>query len=113
MSNKVFTILHDMVESNGKTIKENNLAIKHKIPIGSLVEVKFDEWFGDGACWKVQARLFVDAHTRDCDGTPLYTLRSSYQRFYGFGEQGLKPIEVTTEISRGEDALEGGLTNEQ
>ncbi len=64
----------DIVEENGKTIKENNMEIKHNIPIGSLVEVKYDRWHGKGACEKVHARLWVISHDRDCDGTPLYSL---------------------------------------
>lgn len=66
----------DIIEENGKTIEQNNLEKKHNIPIGTLVEVKYDEWFGDGACQKVHARLWVVSHDRDCDGTPLYTLSS-------------------------------------
>lgn len=63
-----------IVESNNKTIRENNLEIKHRIPIGTLVEFKYDEWFEGGACRKSHARMFVAHHSRDCDGTPLYTL---------------------------------------
>lgn len=61
-------------DPNGLTIREANAQIQHKYPIGTLVQVKFDTWFGDGACMKVEARLWVLEHTRDCDGTPLYTL---------------------------------------
>jgi len=64
----------DIKEDNGKTIKENNMKIKHNIPIGSLVEIKYDEVGGDGSCQKVHARLWVVEHTRDCDGTPMYNL---------------------------------------
>lgn len=64
----------DIVQDNGKTIRENNLARSHNIPIGTLVEVKYDTWEGDGACLKVHARLWVISHDRDCDGTPLYSL---------------------------------------
>lgn len=99
-------LLHDMLEANGKTIKENNLEEKHSIPIDTLVEVKFNSWFGDGACWKVHARLWVDSHTRDCDGTPLYTLRSNCDKFYGFNESSLTPVKVTPELIYGEGALE-------
>ena len=52
----------NLVEENGKTIKENNLNKEHKIPIGSLVEI-------DDVC-----RLYVVNYSRDCDGTPLYNL---------------------------------------
>lgn len=107
----------DIVEANGKTWRENNLAIEHGIPIGTLVEVKFDSWFGEGACWKVQARLWVVAHTRDCDGTPLYSLSQwrdpeialvppfAHDARGGFGEESLTPIAVTPELIRGESAL--------
>lgn len=107
--------ISDIVCTNGRTIKEHNLEIKHNIPIGTLVEVKFDEWFGDGACWKVHARLFVVDHNRDCDGSPLYTLshwqspdiwKLPGQAFSGFNETRLCPIEVTERLREGYDCLE-------
>lgn len=55
--------LHDFVEENGKTIKENNLEKQHKFLVGDLVEIQ-----------KSGVRMFVVAQTRDCDGTPLYSL---------------------------------------
>lgn len=64
----------DIVEENGKTIRQNNQEKTHDLPVGTLVEVKYDEWFDGGACSKVQARLWVWSHDRDCDGTPLYSL---------------------------------------
>ncbi len=109
----------DMVEENGKTVRENNMAIKHKIPIGTLVEVKYDEWFGDGACSKVHARLFVVEHGRDCDGTPLYGLgklpydpeayamsRDTWMVDSNFGEEGLTPVKMSEDIRKGQDSLE-------
>lgn len=114
---KTFFLIHNLVEPNGKTIRENNLAKEHRIPVGTLVEVKFDEWFGDGACLKAHARLWVVKHTRDCDGTPLYSL-SAHQdpewalgRFstftrHGFGEERLISIEVTPDLVYGRGALE-------
>lgn len=124
----------DIVEPNGKTIRENNLERKHAIPISTLVEVKYDTWHGDGACEKVHARLFVLLHTRDCDGTPLYTLgrhppsadpewvkpedllglsfsprhllaESWYGAKHHMGEEGLVPVEVTPALIRGDDTL--------
>lgn len=63
--------LSDRIEENGKTVKENNLTIPHKIPIGALVEVcNLDE----GYKHHEGVRLFVVYHQRDCDGTPLYCL---------------------------------------
>lgn len=67
-------VLSNMVESNGKTVRENNTAIPHNIPVGTLVEVHFDEWHGDGACEKTHARLWVIEQGRDCDGSPMYWL---------------------------------------
>ncbi len=107
--------ISDIVCENGKTTKENNLEIQHKIPIGTLVEVKFDGWFGDGACWKVHARLYVVSHDRDCDGTPLYRLSRwtspqihelPGQSFGGLNEESLHPVEVTQKLKDGIGVLE-------
>ena len=100
----------DIVEKNGKTIRENNLALRHNIPIGTLVEVKFDSWFGGGACWKVHARLWVVSHTRDCDGTPLYSIgrykKINVDRHHGFSEESLTVVDVTPDVADGIGALE-------
>lgn len=54
----------------GKTYREENNALTHKIPLGVMVEVKGDEYDT-----KMNGlRLWVVKHTRDCDGTPLYGL---------------------------------------
>ena len=103
-------VLHDFVEPNGKTIRENNLERTHAIQIGTLVEVKFDDWCGGGACMKIHARLWVVRHGRDCDGTPLYSLDTcqepfGHPKFNGFSERSLTPVEVTPAIVRGEEAL--------
>lgn len=66
--------IKNIVEDNGKTVEHNNIKKNHNIPIGALVEVKYNQWLGDGCCVKVHARLWVVGHGRDCDGTPLYTL---------------------------------------
>jgi hypothetical protein len=126
--------IHDIKEANGKTIKENNLEKKHKIAIGSLVEVKYKRWHGEGACEIVYARLWVHSHDRDCDGTPLYSLSPNYYTIYsgakihfdgrilrdsiakkilgdirsGFPEECLKEIRVTEELKRGYGSLEWG-----
>ena len=65
----------DLIESNGKTIKENNLSIKHLYDVGELVQLS------NGV------RAFVYQQTRDCDGTPLYTLTldDHYNDPSGFG----------------------------
>lgn len=46
-----------------KIINESAELMPHTIPVGSLVEL-------DDDC----VRLYVVAHHRDCDGTPLYAL---------------------------------------
>lgn len=87
---------------------------EHKIPIGTLVEVKFDEWLTGGACYKIHARLWVVEHTRDCDLTPLYSISrwknpESAKRFggvhHGFCEDSMEVVEITEELERGVDAL--------
>lgn len=89
--------LHDIVEENGKTIRENNLEIPHTIPVGSLVEVTYEDsdLFG--------LRLFLVMHIRDCNGKPLNYLSShledmnegrSYSRMtVGFEDEDLKVIK--------------------
>ncbi len=109
-------LFHDLKLKDGRTIREHNMELKHNIPIGALVEVKFDAWFGGGACWKVHARLWVVRHDRDCDGTPLYllsrwddlsVLRMSPGDYHsGISEEALTVIDVTPEIVRGDGNLE-------
>lgn len=56
-------IFKDIVEKNGKTIFQNNLQQKHSLAEGTKVT------YSDGSTY------IVAALTRDCDGTPLYTLQ--------------------------------------
>ena len=115
-------LLKDFAEANGKTIYENNMARAHKLKIGSLVEVTVadspDEYQNQ---LRQGLRLYVVAHTRDCDGTPLYTLsfdKTAYKRFEaikrtdsewhralvqgrldnGYSEEGLKLIAEPNDI---------------
>ena len=111
-------VIHDLVNpETGKTYREENLELKHNIPVGALVEVQWDAWFGDGACWKVHARLWVVGHNRDCDGTPLYSLSrwrdpdfalhfAIGSSHHGFGEEDLTVIKITDAIKEGYNALE-------
>ena len=120
-----------IVEENGKTIRENNMEKDHNIPVGALVEVKMDSWYGDGACDKTHARLWVIEQGRDCDGTPLYWLSFTpkhkwenikvqfdewtvdgdlaQKMFYkvcgGFLEKSLTVIEVTDDLVYGTGSL--------
>ena len=68
-------IVYNEVEANGKTRRENNLETQHKIPLLSLVEVLGENSPTDyKSNHHAGLRLWVVAHARDCDGTPLYTL---------------------------------------
>ena len=69
------TFISETVEQNGKTIKQNNLEKKkHNIELGTLVEITSDDTLHDEEDQHNGLRLFVVQHTRDCDGTPLYSL---------------------------------------
>lgn len=73
-----YHLYSEIVESNGKTIRENNLEIQHKFPLGSIVTLNFDNTVDSrhGIGYKGQANLYVVGHHRDCDGEPLYSLAS-------------------------------------
>ncbi len=112
-----FQLVHQMINpKTGNTYKEDNLKIPHNIPIGTLVECKFDTWHSGGACAKYHVRLWVIRHDRDCDGTPLYTIsrwKGTWLEVQDFGghhhglpEEMLTPIQVTPELEAGHDALE-------
>lgn len=53
--------------------------MQHNIPLGSIVEIVFQDSDNDSDTFGL--RLFVVQHTRDCDGTPLYGL--SFKRKAG------------------------------
>lgn len=63
----------------GKTFREENKTKRHNIPLGTLVEVDFDDTYLESP--KKGLRLFVVSHDRDCDGTPLYSL--SFDKNWG------------------------------
>ncbi len=58
----------NILGKHGKTIREENLEKQHAIPLKTLVEVNVPYIEEHGL------RAFVCEHTRDCDGTPLYSL---------------------------------------
>jgi hypothetical protein len=69
-------MVSDIVEGNGKTIRQNNMEKTHEIPLGALVEITSeDSIYEDDPTNGL--RLFVVNHSRDCDGTPLYDLSFS------------------------------------
>lgn len=69
-TNNVGEVVHNLTNpKTGRTYREDNLQRQHKIPIGTLVEIRHDlPQLEDGF------RLHVVQHTRDCDGEPLYSL---------------------------------------
>jgi len=96
----VIQMAHDLPSDViGKTWKKKNLEITHKISLWSLVEINYEDAPNKGV------RLLVCKHTRDCDGTPLYSLtwdRNYYEQFVnnqymtvstnGYSEEDLKVI---------------------
>lgn len=75
MSNEYATF-GDIVEANGKTIRQNNLAMKHTLPLGTLVEAEVSVEMAKGTFLTGKAKFYVFTHDRDCDGTPLYGIAS-------------------------------------
>lgn len=70
----------------GKTYREENNEKTHNIPLGTLVELDFNDSHLESP--RKGLRLFVVHHDRDCDGTPLYSL--SFNKNWKpnmFGEQ--------------------------
>lgn len=94
-------MIHDTVEENGLTRKQNNLNKIHNIPLGSLVQVEFEKHGSAGVSVLISGRMRVIAHARDCDGTPLYTLGYWWPTFSesplegGFLEDSLTVIDGT------------------
>jgi len=104
-------LFHDLVEENGRTIRENNFAREHKFPLGTLVEVQWNEWLGEGACWTIHARLWIVNQYRDYDGSPLYRLGEYKTKHRGewhgktfnpFSEGQLRTVELTEDVRTGE-----------
>ena len=100
--NKDIYFVHDFVEKNGKTIKDNNLNIQHRLSVGTLVEIRNStredwEWTG--------MRMYICKHTRDRDGYPLYSLgpKETKDRFnwsHGFTEDCLREVRSHKKIKR-------------
>jgi hypothetical protein len=70
MNDKIINVA-DIKMPSGKTWREENLELKHRFKEGDLVT------FTDSYSQKdkvIKQDLYVQQATRDCDGTPLYTL---------------------------------------
>lgn len=72
-----FVVFGDIVESNGKTIRQNNLEKEHKFKIGDLVEACTSKFHGNGSSEIIKGHFFIVDLGRDCDGTPLYSLSTT------------------------------------
>lgn len=73
ISNMKIINISDLVNPDtGKSYRQENNERIHNIPVGTLVEVDFDDECLESP--KKGLRLFVVGHDRDCDGTPLYSL---------------------------------------
>lgn len=78
--------LIDPNDSQGRTYREINLSTKHQFSLDDLVELN------------TGARLFIAKLTRDCDGTPLYSLSPDVEDghvkwIYGYSEDNLKLVK--------------------
>lgn len=76
--------LKDPSDQQGRTYREINQAKHHKFGIGLLVEL-------ENGC-----RLRIAKRTRDCDGTPLYSLTATTASYitptllHGYAEDGMQ-----------------------
>jgi hypothetical protein len=80
--------LTDPDDERGRSYREVNNEKVHFYPKDTLVQLECG------------ARLHVEEQTRDCDGTPLYTLSdrteasspSDYALYHGYAEDGFKAV---------------------
>lgn len=88
----------------GKTFREENNAKTHNIPIGTLVEIDFDDSYLEEP--KRGLRMFVVEHERDYDGTPLYALSFNKNWRPGmFGKEFAFMERVMIDTGYSEDSL--------
>jgi len=91
--------LKDPHDPQGRTYRQINNAAQHKFTVNSLVEIH------NGV------RLFIAKQTRDCDGTPLYSLTPEIRDeddplkefcwVHGYSEDGMKIINEWTPEKEG------------
>jgi len=95
--------LKDPEDPQGRSYRQINHAKPHNIPLGTLVEYNCASGHGD---MESGLRMFVVLQTRDCDGTPLYSLgpvpheKQCHPHFgndkwlNGYCEESLTPIRM-------------------
>lgn len=100
----------DIVMSNGKTWRQQNMEKVHNIPRGTLVEISYgeDSYAKNDPESKEGLRLFVCGHTRDCDGSPLYDLSHNRNATDEFQEL-RKKIEEKSWLETPDDPYAEGL----
>lgn len=106
-----FINIADLINPDtSNTYRQDNLAKQHKFPLGTLVEIHHaDE---EDLSAEDGLRLHVVGHSRDCDGTPLYSLgswdehdeRTGYAAINGL-ERLYPPKVQTTFLGYGEESL--------
>lgn len=86
--------LVDNTDPQKRTYRQINAAKQHAIPLYTLVELEN------------RVRLYVVAHTRDCDQTPLYSLAADleedredkfyreWKRHHGYAEEDLTVLDI-------------------
>lgn len=96
-----FVMLHSLPagDGTGRTIKEVNLAQRHAIPLGALVEIVSE----DEESPRAGMRAYVIGHSRDCDGSPLYHLGPKGSTV--FSELGAPLFMPGVMINFGEESL--------
>jgi phosphodiesterase/alkaline phosphatase D-like protein len=87
----------------GLTFRQENHTLEHTIPLGTLVEVLYENPDPDRN--KKGLRLFVVAHNRNCDGTPLYSLthKTSHDLENSLDVEGGGSIFYRMQLSNGHD----------
>ena len=81
---KKFINIADLKATNNQTYRQQNEAKNHFFNIDQLVEIESG------------ARLFIAKQTRDCDGTPLYSLTPEIDSgvyIRGYPEEGMKAVK--------------------
>lgn len=92
--------LVDINDLHGRTFREINREKEHKLPIGTLVEIKYDGPDDDDSHRSV--RLYIVHQSRDCDQTPGYYLsydkHDTKQRMKGWANDGWVGLFVDDDL---------------
>ncbi len=109
MTNIAISVADIVNKANGLTVREENMQMQHGIPLWALVEIKqFDMEEPEDSEYNQHTglRLFVCGHTRDCDGTPLYTLTHNTKIRH---ESVKRTLEDAVVVSNGFGSVKGSI----